>query len=163
MAKKPKYLEELQQIMVEHQGHLRPEDVVAFAANPETALHGAFTWDDSEAAHQWRLQQARQLIRVAVVVLPGTERTKYRAFVSLKEDRYDNGGYRVLAEVLGDKTLREVLLAEAKLEMQTFMAKYEKLTELAGVFLEMEKILKKRRASTRKDKRAPAVMSAAKA
>jgi hypothetical protein len=50
-----KILEEMQQIANAHGGALRPEDVVEFAQNPETALYDCFTWDDKEAARQWRL------------------------------------------------------------------------------------------------------------
>lgn len=67
-----------------------PEDVVAYAANPKTALHSFFEWDDSVAAKKWRLHQARNLIlsieledgirAYESVVVDGT-----RSYVSTKE------------------------------------------------------------------------------
>jgi hypothetical protein len=142
VTKKEEYLKELNEIASQNDGMLRPEDVVAFAKNPTTALHGCFTWDDTEAAQSWRLQQARQVIRVAVTVLPGGNPLKYRAFVSLKEDRYNDQGYRTMVDVMGDERLREIMLIEAMAEMQVFMAKYENLKELASVFAEMQKVVK---------------------
>jgi len=65
--------QELESIRRSAGGLLRPEDVVEFARSPETALHEEFTWDDSEAAHQYRLWQARQVIRVNVTVIGNTE------------------------------------------------------------------------------------------
>jgi hypothetical protein len=53
--------EELHSLMSE--GRLRPEDVVDAARNPNSALHSYFTWDDSEAAAAYRLQEARALIK----------------------------------------------------------------------------------------------------
>jgi hypothetical protein len=45
-------------------GKLDPETVVAAAENVKSPLHHLFTWDDSEAARQWRLEQARSIIRL---------------------------------------------------------------------------------------------------
>ncbi len=44
-------------------GQLKPEDVVTVAANPEHPLHDCFEWDDTMAAEQYRIDQARTLIR----------------------------------------------------------------------------------------------------
>lgn len=49
-------------------GGLHPEVVVSRAENPESPLHHAFEWDDSEAARQYRLDQARLLIRSVRVI-----------------------------------------------------------------------------------------------
>ena len=47
---------------------LRPSEVVA-AAKPKTSpLHCEFTWDDTKAAHEYRLNEARHLIRVVTWV-----------------------------------------------------------------------------------------------
>lgn len=48
-------------------GLIEAEAVVEAASDPESPLHRYFTWDDNEAAHQYRLVQARHLIaRVTV-------------------------------------------------------------------------------------------------
>ena len=41
---------------------LHAEDVVAAARDPLSPLHSKFQWDDSKAAHRYRLWQARQII-----------------------------------------------------------------------------------------------------
>lgn len=87
-------------------GIIAASDVVMAARDPKSPLHSRFTWDDSEAAHQWRLQQARQLISVCVTVSEHTQKNE-RVFVSLNRDQYAvGGGYRVMAEVLSDEQLR---------------------------------------------------------
>ena len=53
--------EEMQSLVAD--GTLLPEVVVEAARNPNSLLHGYFTWDDGEAAEQFRLQEARALIR----------------------------------------------------------------------------------------------------
>jgi len=138
-----KHLDELNQIMEENGGLLRAEDVVEFAKNPKTTLHNAFEWDDKKASYKWRLFQANQLIRVAVTILPreNQEPIMVRPFVSLKEDRYNGGGYRSTLEVMESPILRKTLLDEAKEDMQTFMDKYKSLEELAEVFVAMEPLI----------------------
>ena len=50
--------EELDRIKKSNEeGLLKAEEVVEFARNPTTALHDRFTWDDSAAARQYRLQK----------------------------------------------------------------------------------------------------------
>ncbi|HAZ61006.1 MAG TPA: hypothetical protein DCY89_05470 [Gammaproteobacteria bacterium] len=44
-------------------GALTPALVVEAATDPESPLHDAFDWDDSAAAHKYRLVQARSMIR----------------------------------------------------------------------------------------------------
>lgn len=44
-------------------GRLVPGDVVEAARDPDSPLHSHFTWDDTEAADKYRLQQAGVLIR----------------------------------------------------------------------------------------------------
>ena len=59
----------LQAIAEQHQGRLMPEAVVEAAKDPKSLLHGMFTWDDAEAAHAHRVEQARTLIRTVRVVM----------------------------------------------------------------------------------------------
>jgi len=153
MTKKNQYLAELTQISAET-GMVRPADVVRFAQNESTALHGVFEWDDSVAGHNFRLQQARQLLRVMVVTLPGDNALRYRAYVSLKEDRFNGQGYCAMIDVLSDATRRERMLLEALEELATFQQKYAALKELSGVFEEMTRVARPK--VVRKTKGAPA-------
>ncbi len=140
---------ELERIRLGNGGLLRPEDVVA-AARPKTSLlHDQFEWDDTSAAVQHRLWQARQLIRVTVMVLPRQEQP-IRTYVSLRTDRaLAGGGYRTLCDVLDDEQLREQLLAEALDDLATFRTKYGRLKELAQVFAEAGKVASRHRLKSR--------------
>ncbi len=130
-------------LALKRRGTITPERVVEAARDPKSPLHSRFCWDDTEAAHQWRLQQARQLIRVCVSVLPGTT-VNERVFVSLARDAYkEGGGYRVTAEVLSDAELREEMLAEALKELDIFKQKYSRLSELSEIFSAIVKLKKR--------------------
>ena len=122
--------QELEIIRNEGGGFLNPSKVVDYARDPATALHEYFEWDDTEAAHRYRLAQARALIRVAVIVGPTTAET-VRAYVSLSSDRRANGGYRAIADVLSDEIMKETLLADALHDLASFQRKYDSLRNVA--------------------------------
>jgi hypothetical protein len=44
-------------------GYTTPQEVLEDARNPESPLHGHFTWKESEAARKWNIEEARHLIR----------------------------------------------------------------------------------------------------
>jgi len=137
---------ELERISAKRDGELLPEDVVEAARPPRSPLHSRFTWDDSEAAHQYRLWQARQLIRVKVSYLKvGDDEIASRVFVSLSSDRCrDGGGYRTITSVMNNSVWRDQLLLDALEEMRRFKEKYATLKELAGVFEAMSSAERKR-------------------
>jgi len=141
--KKNKIVAELHRIADSNDGALLPELVVYSARKTTSPLHSCFTWDNTKAAHQYRLWQARQLIRVSVQIVPGTENITERIWVSLSPDRENDGGYRSLISVMSDKQLREQLLEDAMADMKLFADKYRRLSELAVVFTAMKKVRKK--------------------
>ena len=63
--------EELEKIKTKE--NLTPISVVERAKNKKSILHKLFEWDDSEAAEQYRLQQARNIVNhvVEVIVIRG--------------------------------------------------------------------------------------------
>lgn len=118
-----------------------PEKVVQFAENPETHLHAKFEWDNEKASHEYRIWQARQIISLEFnIIKNGETEQETRLFISLKDDRKKEGGYRLMTEVLKDKDLRQKLLNEALTELIRIKTKYGHLIELTKVFIEIEKL-----------------------
>ncbi len=125
---------ELAQIAKQNGGVLKAETVVEFAKDESTALHSQFNWDDTAAAHLYRIHQAKNLIRVQVIFEPRTEE-KMQVYVSLPLDRKeDGGGYRRMVDVLSSEDRRKQLLEMALAEFTVFQQKYSRITELAEVF-----------------------------
>lgn len=120
-------------------GALRPEVVVRWAkAHKSSALHGKFQWDNTKAAHQYRLWQARELIVTVEVTYP--DQKKRQEYVSLVTERRPSKsnpnqpvGYTALVDVLSDKQRRENFLAQALFDYERVGERYRDLTELAGV------------------------------
>ena len=132
------YREALEEIAAKHNGILRPADVVDEARAENSPLHNAFEWDDTVAAEAYRIEQAKELIRVQVVVI-GDNPEPVRAFVNLRRFRgTDDGGYRIMARVLNDRELLAELKKDAAQELLAFQQKYARIQELAGVFAAAE-------------------------
>lgn len=115
-------------------GLLRPESVVEFAAaNPESELHGRFEWNNEEAAAEYRIQQARQLIRAYVKFEPRVNRV-VRGFLSVPTDRTNEGGYRTVENVLDNPVYRQQLVEQALNDLRGVRGRYSHLPELDPVF-----------------------------
>lgn len=126
-------ISELNRLAAENGGLLEAEQVVVAASAKESPLHKYFEWNDGQAAAKYRIQQARELIRVVVQYIgPERDSVPMRVFVSLTSDRKE-GGYRVLTDVLSDEVMRARLLKDALEEMRRFEIKYAKLKELSRV------------------------------
>jgi len=112
-------------------GGLDPRMVVKWAAgHPESALHSRFQWDDTRAAREYRLQQARQLIVEVEVEYPdGKVRQVYVSPIRQRK----RGGYLRLVDVMNRAELRAEFLAEALAEYRRVGAKYQDLRELTEV------------------------------
>jgi hypothetical protein len=70
-------------------GRLTSARVVEAAKNRRSPLHRLFEWDDTKAAHGYRMGQAATIMSalVKVVVAPGREaKEEVRAFVSIKNE-----------------------------------------------------------------------------
>jgi hypothetical protein len=117
-------------------GRLSPQRVVIWARKHRaSALHGCFQWDDTRAAQQYRLWQARELIvSVEVVYEDGRQRQVY---VSPITTRRGGQGYHRLVDVLSDNALRDGFLSQALYELERTCEKYADLHELAGVRAEV--------------------------
>ncbi len=114
------------------EGLLKPDDVVKRAEDAASPLHRYFEWDGDKAAHQWRLTQARALIRTVECVMPNDKSESFvPRFVSLRFDRNkEGGGYREIGDVVGNKKFLEELEQTAKKDIDALLRRYEVLKEL---------------------------------
>lgn len=96
-------------------GDVRPDYVVEAARQPDSPLHPFFEWDDSVAAYEYRLNQARALIRsVRVDIKTSTTIVRAVAYVRSPAAAVDEQGYRAIARVLTDEEhKKKVLMDEA--------------------------------------------------
>ncbi len=114
-------------------GTVRAREIVDAARDESSVLHSLFEWDDTEAAEQWRLYQARHIVRKVYIVLSKHEERKTRFYVSLRSEREKGGGViRVVTNIMSDDDLRAEYIEDAKADLKAFRDKYETLRELSG-------------------------------
>lgn len=111
-------------------GALTPPIVVEEAADPMHPLHHRFDWDDSSAAHKYRLQQASQLLRVRYKHDAGDERADLRAFWVVRDaDGAPTSVYEPTEEVILDDFQRDLMLRQMRRDWQTFKRRYAHMNE----------------------------------
>lgn len=105
-------VQEILETLFNDSGMLTPERVLRFAEPEDSPLHTHFEWDDTEAAHKYRVEQARTLIRGVTITHARAPDMRIRAYVSLPTDRAAGAGYRRMADVLSSDFLRHQLTSE---------------------------------------------------
>jgi hypothetical protein len=111
MNEERKFLEKL---ALKNNGLLLIDSVLAEAQDEHCILHKHFEWDDTEAAGQYRREQARGLIQKCKIEIAASPEVSIRAFVSLQSDQNLGGGYRLTTHVLSDEDMRGQLLDEMR-------------------------------------------------
>lgn len=136
----------LEAVRLKHpQGLLHEEDILREAQKASSPLHKQFTWEDTDAARKWRLQEARELIMRVTYLVPTNqeEPTTLRYYASLASDRIAGGGYRAITDVLSQAEWRDELLRTALAELQNLQKRYKDLVELVPVFAALDKVTPK--------------------
>lgn len=128
--------EELSRIAIENAGKLTPDEVVKQAASKDSVLHDMFEWDDAKAGHNYRIEQARTLIRsVKVVVTTSTTQIATVAYVRDPSAKPDEQGYVSTVSLIGqtdlsrETLLREFSMAAAALKRARNLAKVFEMTD----------------------------------
>lgn len=136
-------LNELTELTAANDGELFPEAVVDAAKKKRSALHGYFEWDDTKAANEHRLTQARRLIRCVEVVRPEAPDKGYtRAFQVARSKRDGKGqSYQQIEDIMADPDRRAELIQRALMELLAIRRKYHQLQELAIVFRELDAVV----------------------
>jgi hypothetical protein len=120
--------DELQRLF-DRDGELSPEQVLAEAKPASSPLHGYFEWNNSAAAAQYRLSQARDLIRrckVTVETAPETT-VRVRAFVNVPD-----AGYKPVEQALASAD-RDVVFQQCQREIAALRRKYQNLLDFDAV------------------------------
>lgn len=122
----------LTQIHQEH-GALTAALLVDLATDPTHPLHDRFDWDDTEAAHKWRLEQAGQLLRVVKFRPDPTKPNDLRAFVAVKGKNSHRAEYIPTQDALADDFTRRLVLADMEREWKALKRRYQHMAEFASL------------------------------
>ena len=96
------------------------------AKSPKSALHSHFEWDDTVAGHQFRLSQARHLMRVIRVEISTGQTVRKFHKVDLTIDGEPTRKYIEYTRVRASKVHRESIVEQARQQLVLFAMSYAK-------------------------------------
>lgn len=122
---------------IRKEGEVTASTVVASAKPKSSPIHDVFTWNNGIAANEYRLEQARLMLRSVEVVhveAPARPMRAYETKIVPSEDRQVKRVYTTVQEVLEDPVARDDLLMSAVRDAISYRKRYAMLSELATVF-----------------------------
>ena len=117
-------------------GKFTPMEVLEKAKDETTELHKCFEWNDSIAAEKYRLEQAKNIIRMLVYKKENKEQQVVRYYAKTETKHV----YQPTKQFLVQEDEYQGLLRRALAELESFKKKYHTLTELENIFEAMEMI-----------------------
>ncbi len=132
--------EHLEFLRQQFKGEITPKDVLDDARNPNSPLHPYFEWSDTDAAEQYRLQQARGLIRAVVAIYVSDDKPakRQKAYVHIAEGSTPH--YREAGHAMSVKSTRDIVLRQAWREFQAWRKRYKDLKEFSELFDAAEQV-----------------------
>lgn len=128
----------------EKRGAVNAEIVVEEAKPESSPIHNLFPWDDAKAAHLYRLERARSVIRHIHILKDENEPAKaenlVKAYVAIPQET-EMRNYVPVQVALQTQETREYVIANARKELESFQKKYNDILELAEVIKVIERFL----------------------
>lgn len=137
-----KIADRLERIANKKGGDIRPPDVVADAKRKTSPLHPYFEWDDSTAAQEYRLAQARHLIR-SIEVITSDDAEPVRAFhhVAVTSENEDDGrSYVTLDRASRDAELRKQIIRRLYGQARSLMREAKAFEAFADIVAAVEEL-----------------------
>jgi hypothetical protein len=137
--------EVLERISKENGGRLTPAATVAAARAERHPLHRHFEWSDAAAAEQYRLDQARTLIRsIRVFDTADPDRETRIAFVSIANGR-DGRSYYSMSAVEASRQLQALVLVQAERDLEAWERRYSELADVCQTIKTLRETIAERR------------------
>lgn len=129
----------------EKRGGITPQLLVIEAKKKRSPLHNCFEWDDSAAAEQYRIVQAREILRYLVVVIEleteNEEEIYVRGFVApLDTDEDSQTSYLTISEVMADEDLDRAYKQQILRELKAIKHKSKSYDEFSKVNRAIEEV-----------------------
>lgn len=145
----------LEKIKSNNDGSLYPQAVVDTASDPSHPMHDMFLWDNDLAGNEFRLDQARSILRsVRIIHITKGKEVSRIAYVhvtrQVEKDR-PVSYYEDTETAFKSKEYRDQVLEEALRLLRGLRMRYAELKELSTVWKVIDELAV---ASTQKKKRA---------
>ena len=129
---------------IERDGKLTPAEVIDAARDPDSPGHRVFEWDDDKAAHQHRLEQARQLLARRVVIETESYQVTVPRYVRDPEATAGEQSY-VNVRSINDADLRHQILASEFSRVAQMLSRTRELAKAFGLMDEVDEVVSRLR------------------
>lgn len=130
----------------DHDGNIRPDDLVNDARPVDSPLHPLFTWDDTIAGALYRKEEGMEVIRSLVVIqhVKGQDGPPRRIQRYVAIGTKDTGTvYTTTARALTNVELRKRVIDDAINQFLGLRRRYDHLEELAEIFKIIDEVDRK--------------------
>ena len=137
-------------------GPLTAERVLDEASDRSSPLYKYFEWDNDKAAHQYRLEQARRLIRSIEVVIEDKKgkQIPMKAYYNVA-DAEGQRSYEPMSFVFETPDLADQVIEQAQVQLEAWKARFAKYTWARGAMPHISAALRAMKKATKKTKPAP--------
>ena len=131
----------LNRIANAHHGRLTPELVVRDARDRKSPLHKLFEWDDSKAAHAYRIEQARRVITIRCEERLTVRELAAPCFVRDPAAAAAEQGYRSVASLKDDKDAAREVVEDELRRIVSAIERARAIADELGLGPELEELL----------------------
>lgn len=98
--RKQNKLEGVVQDLFDKHGHIKPSMLLDEAQNEDSSIHNLFEWDDTKAAHEYRLDQSRKMLRKVKIIYDGEPERLIHIPKVIVKDESKEGEYKPVTAIV---------------------------------------------------------------
>ena len=127
--------------IIDQHGGVTPEILLQEATKKRSVLHSCFEWDDTVAAQNYRLDQARYILRQIEVVIEREDKEplRIRAFHCV-EDEEQCRRYITITQARSESEMWDQVVSRAMKEIKQWQDTYRGIKEFEVVFAAIAKL-----------------------
>lgn len=122
------------------ENRLNAEEVVRENTPDDAPLHGEFVWDDKVAAHEYRKERARSLMRHLAFVTVETPEAPQRCYFKVEPN---SSNYEPIQQIVQSVDKTKLLIQTAYREMVSYRDKFQGVLQTCGATVDVEAVLEK--------------------
>lgn len=117
----------------EQEGEVKPSVLISMSEAEDSPTHDCFEWDNKEAGHQYRLQQARSWIRRVNIKTDGRVSETRDIYVHIPAEDGGEGAYKPIQAIVNNRSEFERALYSAMSDLEAAKCRVAELRDVADI------------------------------
>ncbi len=111
-----------------------PQQILEKARDSNTELHKCFTWDDTEAAEKWRIQEARTIVRNLKIIEQKPDKQPEPTTIRVFYKTDNESGYKPTKLILKKPDEYKSLVERCRSELLAIKQKFNSISEYEEIW-----------------------------